>query len=48
MSFALRDLPVGAQSVVIRRQRRLAAMFDDYDTAFGEHVCFAISHMTGV
>src|SRR2546426_6907259 len=36
--FALRDLAVRTQPVVIRQQRRLAAMFDDYDAVFGEQV----------
>ena len=37
---ALLDLAVRSQSVVIRRQRRLVPMFDDYDAVFGEHAIF--------
>src|SRR5262245_2045545 len=36
--FALRDLTVRAQTVVIRRQWRLAPMFDDDNAIFGEQV----------
>src|SRR5262249_43814462 len=38
--FALRDLAVRTQLVVIRRQGRLAAMFDDDDAVFGEQIVF--------
>src|SRR5262245_12033231 len=38
--FALRDLAVRAQLIVIRQQRRLAAMFDDDDPVFGDQIVF--------